>query len=120
MGKGIALEYKLRYPHMFKRYKNLCNRGLLDVGKLWIYKAEDKWILNFPTKKHWRDPSELEYLELGLQKFVDTYKAKGITSIAFPLLGANNGGIPPKTSLEIMKRYLDQCEIPVYIFDDRI
>ena len=120
MGKGIALQYKNKYPDMFIKYRDICNRNLLDVGKLWLYKDMDKWILNFPTKKHWKDPSEIEYLELGLQKFVDTYKEKGITSIAFPLLGANNGGLRPLVSLTIMKKYLRLCDIPVFICDLRL
>lgn len=116
MGKGIALEFKNRYPSMFKEYRILCNQKKLDIGKLWIYKAQDKWILNFPTKYDWRMPSRNEYLERGLQKFLDTYKSKGIASIAFPLLGASNGGIDPEVSLGIMKSYLDKCDIPVEIY----
>lgn len=116
MGKGIALEFKKRYPDMFQKYKEICDAGLLDIGKLQLYKTPDKWILNFPTKTHWRYHSKEWYLEKGLQKFLDTYKMKGITSIAFPLLGASNGRIDPKVSLNIMKRYLEQCDIPVYIY----
>lgn len=116
MGAGVALEFRLRYPRMFERYVELCNQELIDVGKLWLYKAESKWILNFPTKKHWKNPSKEEYLKSGLQKFLDTYKEKAITSIAFPLLGANNGGIPQEESLEIMTSYLKLCNIPVEIY----
>ena len=118
MGKGIALQYKVRYPKMYERYRELCKEKLITVGKLWLYKTDNKWILNFPTKDHWRNPSEIEYLESGLIKFVKTYKEKGITSVAFPLLGANNGGIPPKKSLSIMISYLNRCDIPVYIYDN--
>jgi O-acetyl-ADP-ribose deacetylase (regulator of RNase III) len=116
MGKGIALEYKKRYPKMYHEYKSLCDRNLMDVGKLWIFKTPEKWILNFPTKKHWRHQSEVQYLILGLTKFVDTYKVKGITSIAFPLLGASNGGIEPEVSEDLMIQFLKRCEIPVYIY----
>lgn len=119
MGKGIALEYKKRYPEMFVKYKQLCDKKLFNIGQLWLYKTENKWILNFPTKLDWRNKTEIEYLELGLKKFVSEYKAKGITSIGFPLLGANNGGIDPKISLNIMCNYLQECEIPVYIYDNQ-
>jgi len=119
MGKGIALEYKKRYPQMYLRYRELCNKNLIKIGQLWIYKTDDKWILNFPTKKDWRNPSKIEYIELGLQKFVQEYENKGITSIAFPLLGANNGGIDPGVSLEIMCKYLEGCKIPVTIYDNQ-
>lgn len=119
MGKGIALEYKKRYPEMFIKYKQLCDKKLFNIGQLWLYKTENKWILNFPTKLDWRNKTEIEYLELGLKKFVNEYKIKGITSIGFPLLGANNGGIDPKVSLNIMCKYLQECEIPVYIYDNQ-
>lgn len=116
MGKGLALQFKKRFPSMFVEYVKICNKGLLDVGKLWLFKTENRWILNFPTKYDWRYPSKEEYLELGLQKFVDTYQKRGITSVAFPLLGASNGGIDPAISLQIMESYLKQCEIPVSIY----
>lgn len=51
MGKGIAKKYKVLYPEMFREYQKFCEMKLLEVGKLWIYKSENKWILNFPTKK---------------------------------------------------------------------
>lgn len=118
MGKGIALVFKLRYPNMFEQYQKLCAQHLIDIGKLWIYKgdSQDPWVLNFPTKTHWKLPSEYEYLEKGLQKFIDTYKEKGITSIAFPLLGAFNGGLDKDKVMNIMQHYLSQCDIPVEIY----
>lgn len=118
MGKGIALVFKLRYPNMFEQYQKYCAQHLIEVGKLWIYKGEetDPWVLNFPTKTHWKLPSEYEYIEKGLQKFVDSYKEKGITSIAFPLLGAFNGGLDKDRVLEIMRNYLSLCDIPVEIY----
>lgn len=116
MGKGIALEFKLRYPEMFKRYQELCKQQLIKTGNLWLYKSPEKWILNFPTKDDWRNKTKIEYLTTGLQKFLDTYKEKGITSIAFPLLGANNGGLDPKLSLDVMENYLKQCDIDVDIY----
>ena len=118
MGKGIALVFKLRYPAMFDIYQDFCKQGLIGIGKLWIYKgdARDPWVLNFPTKTHWKLPSEYEYIEKGLQKFVETYKEKGITSIAFPLLGANNGGLDGKKVEELMISYLSQCDIPIEIY----
>lgn len=116
MGAGIALEFRLRYPEMFKKYVELCKKNQISIGKLWLFKATDRWILNFPTKMDWKDDSKIEYLEDGLQKFVDTYKEKGITSVAFPVLGSNHGNIPEEESIKIMQRYLSRCTIPVEIF----
>ena len=76
----------------------------------------EKWVLNFPTKNHWRYPSRIEYLRNGLEEFLRTYRSEGITSIAFPMLGATNGGIPEDTSLEVMQGYLERCDIPVEIY----
>jgi len=118
MGKGIALVFKLRYPQMFDIYKQHCAAHLIDIGKLWLYKGESNapWVLNFPTKTHWKLPSEYNYIEKGLQKFVDSYQEKGITSVAFPLLGANNGGLDKNVVMDIMISYLNKCEIPVEIY----
>lgn len=122
MGAGIAYEFKLRFPDMFEKYKVFCEKGLLDIGNLWVYKLTEcdnekyEYILNFPTKKHWKYPSKEEYLERGLEKFVSTYKEKGILSIAFPLLGASKGGLSEDTSIRIMKKYLENLEIPVEIW----
>lgn len=116
MGAGIAYECRLRYPEMYEKYQALCKDNLLKIGTLWIYKASNKNILNFPTKTDWKQPSKIEYLEKGLQKFVDTYKEKEITSIAFPLLGASHGGLTQEQSLSTMKRYLSKCDIEIEIW----
>lgn len=119
MGKGIALVFKLRYPDMFDEYAELCKKHLITPGKLWLYKGEKDapWVLNFPTKFHWKYPSKIEYIEQGLQKFTDTYKDKGITSIAFPMLGTHNGGLDKTEVLKLMEEYLDKCDIPIEIYD---
>lgn len=116
MGAGIAYECKIRYPKMFERYQTLCNENQIQIGKLWLYNGPEKWILNFPTKYHWKYKSKTEYLHKGLQKFIDTYESKGITSIAFPLLGASNGGIPEAVSLNIMLEYLEKVDVDVEIY----
>ena len=123
MGAGIAYEFKIRHPDMFNKYKGFCDDRLINIGNLWIYKLDDKKlysgyekILNFPTKDHWKYPTKKEYLEKGLQKFLDTYIKKNITSIAFPLLGASKGGMNEKDSIKIMEKYLSKCDIPVEIW----
>lgn len=116
MGAGLALECKLRYPEMNAKYVQICEKKLLDIGKLWLFKYPERWILNFPTKKHWKNPSKEEYLHAGLRRFLDTYEDKNITSVAFPLLGAQHGGINSSRSEEIMTSYLSRCRIPVEIY----
>lgn len=115
MGKGIAAEFKRRYPEMFARYREFCDRGELDIGKLYLYRTPNKWILNFPTKKHWRNPSTFEYIEIGLRKFAETYAQRGITSISFPQLGCGNGGLPWDDVRPKMHEILQEMPIPIYI-----
>lgn len=117
MGAGVALEARLRHPKMYEEYLQLCRNGAIQIGKLWLYRDGSCNILNFPTKNDWRNPTKEEYLHSGLQRFMETYKSEGITSVAFPILGAANGGIKPARSLEIMRQYLDDCDIPVEIYE---
>ena len=117
MGKGIAKEFKYYYPEMFTEYQRLCERGQFQVGQLWLFKKTPrKWILNFPTKKHWRQPSKPEYIEAGLEKFVNTYAKNSITSISFPMLGCGNGELDwAQTVRPLMEKYLKRLPIEVLI-----
>ena len=120
MGKGMALECKLRFPEMFIKYKDSCDKKLFKPGYLQIYKNSKPWILNFPTKIHWKDPSKIEYLEEGLKKFQDEYLNKNISSIAFPLLGASLGGLSEELVYETMTKYLEplkNIDIEIYEYD---
>ncbi len=117
MGKGIALEFKKLYPEMFKEYRKLCEFGKFKIGNLWLYKSSYKWVLNFPTKQHWRSPSRVEFIETGLQKFVATYANMGINSIAFPALGCGNGQLDFDTQVKpLMERYLRNLPIDVFVY----
>ena len=119
MGKGIAQVYKLRYPNMFQEYKFHCKNRLIKTGSLWLYTKQinSPWILNFPTKQHWKYPSKIEWIESGLKKFVETYEVKKITSVAFPLLGTHNGGLETKLVKELMVKHLGKCSIEIEIYD---
>jgi len=116
MGKGIALAFKQLYPDMFKEYQRLCQEGKLDTGILHIYRTPNKVIINFPTKKHWRQPSRVEYVKAGLEKFVANYTKYGISSISFPQLGCGNGELDWESQVQpLMEHYLHRLPIPVYI-----
>jgi len=116
MGKGIAKDFKKVYPDMFKQYQVICENKQLDIGKLWLYKTNHKWIMNFPTKKHWRSPSRPEYIEAGLRKFVSTYAEKGIASISFPMLGCGNGELNWENEVRpLMEKYLDSLPIDIFV-----
>lgn len=116
MGKGIAKTFKQVYPDMFSRYQRLCETDQLKVGKLWLYKTDHKWILNFPTKVHWRQPSKPEFIEAGLKAFVSSYATQGVSSIAFPRLGCGNGELDWPTVVQpMMTKYLGNLAIDVFI-----
>lgn len=117
MGKGIAKAFKLREPDMFTAYKSICDQKLLEPGKLWLWRGSEQWVLNFPTKKHWRSPSRMEWVEAGLEKFANTYEVQGVTDIAFPKLGCGNGGLDWEEVRPLMVRYLSDLSIPVFIHD---
>lgn len=110
MGAGIALEFKLRYPEMFKKYEEMCKQQKYIVGRPRLYKDGSINILNFPTKKHWKTPSKIEWIEEGLRYFAQNYKKANITSIAFPKLGTNNGGLKWNNVKILMEKYLNGLE----------
>ncbi|WP_201408622.1 type II toxin-antitoxin system antitoxin DNA ADP-ribosyl glycohydrolase DarG [Mycobacterium paraintracellulare] len=97
MGKGIALQFKRRYPDVFKAYEKACKRGEVAIGKMFVVETGQldgpKYIINFPTKKHWRSPSQLSYIDAGLKDLVRVIRELRITSIAVPPLGAGSGGL---------------------------
>lgn len=117
MGKGIAKEFKRRYPLMFKEYKQICDERLLEVGALHCWRGPNRWVVNFPTKTTWRKPSTIEYVEEGLDTFRANYKRMGIQSISFPPLGCGNGQLDWEEVRPLMLMYLSNLEIRVFIHE---
>jgi O-acetyl-ADP-ribose deacetylase (regulator of RNase III)/uncharacterized protein YwgA len=97
MGKGIALQFKKKWPANFKAYAAACKSGLVKPGTMFIYDAgalaTPQYIINFPTKAHWRGKSHIEFIQDGLVDLVEQIKALAINSIAIPPLGCGNGGL---------------------------
>ncbi|MBI5422800.1 MAG: macro domain-containing protein [Opitutae bacterium] len=94
MGKGVALEFKNRFPAMFEDYVARCDRQQVKLGEPYLYRdLAGAMIVNFPTKEHWRAASRLADIERGLDYFVQHYAEWGVESIAFPPLGCGNGGL---------------------------
>ena len=120
MGKGIAKQFKTRHPEMFKEYKRICDQKDLNTGNLHLWRGEQNWVLNFPTKTTWRQPSRMEYVEAGLDKFVSTYKDLGITSASFPPLGCGNGNLDWREVRPLMERYLKKVNIPIFIHNVQV
>jgi len=97
MGKGLALQFKRRFPSNFEVYEQACRQGEVQVGRMLVVataaRSGPRLIINFPTKKHWKHPSRLEYVREGLVALVREVKTRGVRSIAIPPLGCGNGGL---------------------------
>ncbi len=97
MGKGIALQFKEKYPENYKAYKHACDAGKVTIGKMFVtdngFLSQPRYIINFPTKKHWKGKSDIEFIRSGLQDLKAVIAERGIKSIAIPPLGAGNGGL---------------------------
>ncbi len=122
MGKGIALQFKKAYPNNYKAYNQACKEERVRIGKLFVTKdgnvsTGEKLIINFPTKKNWRKPSEYEYIEKGLVDLlnvIDNYKIK---SIAIPPLGAGNGGLEWQKVKILISKYLSHVDVDVLVYE---
>jgi O-acetyl-ADP-ribose deacetylase (regulator of RNase III) len=97
MGKGIALQFAKKFPELAEAYRLACKAGEVRPGRMHIYERSDmlnpRYVINFPTKRHWRSPSRMEDIESGLAALVAEIQRRGIRSIAVPPLGCGNGGL---------------------------
>ena len=98
MGRGIALQFKKKFPENFKQYKKVCDAGELSPGIMFfVFATEEifnpRYVINFPTKNHWKGRSKIEDIDSGLQALVDEVRRLGIRSIAIPPLGCGLGGL---------------------------
>ena len=117
MGKGVALEFKKRYPAMFSEYQVLCKEGLVKPGKPYLYRdLSGASVINFPTKDNWRSPSKFTYIVDGLKWFRESYRELEITSVAFPPLGCGNGGLSWDDVGPQMYRELKDLPIEIEIY----
>ena len=118
MGKGLALEFKRAFPDMFRVYKLHCDNKTLKVGNLMFYKGNDttRIICLFPTKEHWQNPSQLRYIDTGMQAFVKFYAEWNITSVAFPKIGCGLGGLDWEHEVHpLIQKYLGSMDLDIRI-----
>lgn len=111
MGRGIALEFKQRYPDLYTHYRSVCERGLLRPGMILPYTGADQLILNFAVKDDWRQPSSHVWVEDCLERFVLNYERLGISSVALPRLGAENGWLAWEPTYALIVKYL--ADLPI-------
>jgi O-acetyl-ADP-ribose deacetylase (regulator of RNase III)/uncharacterized protein YwgA len=117
MGKGIALEFKKRFPDMFRDYVKRCEAKQVRLGKPYLFKRLfPPWVLNFPTKNHWRSVAHLQDIVEGLRYVKQHYQEWGITSMALPSLGCGNGQLEWRVVGPTLYRHLIEFDIPIELY----
>lgn len=118
MGKGVAYQFKLRFPENNRDYVRACKSGELHIGSIHYYYENGVGIVNFPTKDKWRDKSKIEYVEVGLDRLVDMIAEMKPESIAIPPLGCGNGGLDWREVKTVIDKKLsavnESCKIKVF------
>lgn len=122
MGKGIALQFKKAFPENFREYKNACNRREVQPGKMFVHDNKDmlgpQYIINFPTKRHWKGRSRYEDIESGLEALAEVVQRLGIKSIAVPPLGCGLGGLNwPQVRAMIEAAFRSLTDVRVLLYE---
>jgi O-acetyl-ADP-ribose deacetylase (regulator of RNase III) len=118
MGAGLALKFKNRFPQMFEDYHQRCANGKVKQGEPYLWEDENVQILNFPTKRHWQEPSRLEDIEAGLKYLASNYQTMSIQSLALPPLGCGLGGLNWDQVRPLIDRYLGGLsDLEVFVYE---
>jgi O-acetyl-ADP-ribose deacetylase (regulator of RNase III) len=120
MGKGIALQFKKAYPANFKAYREACLRKEVRLGEMFVFDAgqlvRPRWVVNFPTKQHWKSRSRLADIDAGLDALRRFIVDSGISSIAIPPLGCGNGGLDWAEVLPLIERKLEGLSADILVY----
>ena len=124
MGRGVALAFKRRFPANFKAYKTACEWGEVELGRMFVFETHQlalpHYIINFPTKRHWRGRSRMEDIDSGLEALVAEIRRLDVRSIAVPPLGAGLSGLPWNEVRGRIERTLEALsDIRVVVFEPR-
>ena len=121
MGRGIALQFKRAFPENFKAYADQCKRNEMRPGCVFVFETDElffpRYIINFPTKQHWRRKSRIEYIVSGLVSLVKEIRSRNIRSIAIPALGCDLGGLnwpDVRALMEVALEELDDVKIILF------
>jgi len=122
MGRGIALQFKKQFPDNYKFYESACKNNEVIPGKMLVYEmnalVNPRFIINFPTKRHWRGASRMEDIESGLSDLIEVVQSRKISSIAIPPLGCGLGGLDWKVVKPLIESTLAQLQnVDVMIFE---
>ena len=122
MGKGIALQFREKFPEMFRLYQAACAAGEVRVGAMHVFDrgvsaSSPRWVVNFPTKRHWREPSRIADIDAGLVDLVAAVYRLGIKSIAIPPLGCGLGGLDwSEVRPRIEAAFAGETEVRILLF----
>ena len=120
MGKGIALQFKYAFPENYEAYRRACEQETVRLGEMFVFETgalgQPRWIINFPTKQHWRGRSRLRDIESGLEALGTTIREYQIESVAVPPLGCGNGGLDWADVLPSILTRLDDLDAEVWIY----
>lgn len=120
MGKGIALQFKKAFPDNFAYYEAACKRNEIKVGKVHVFRRlqQPRYIINFPTKQHWKAKSRIEDIATGLESLAGVIREYGIKSIAMPPLGCGLGGLPwPKVRAMIEQTFANMPDVSIFAYE---
>jgi len=118
MGAGLALAFKTKYPAMFRDYQRACKSGEVKPGKLHVWKdLYGGWIINFPTKRHWREPSRYEDIEKGLIALKNYLADQGKLKVLLPAVGCGHGGLDWSRISEMIRKHLKDLESDIIVFE---
>ena len=121
MGRGVALQFKKKYPDNFKAYQLFCKQGKMRPGQMFVFSTNalsPKYIINFPTKRHWRGKSRMEDIEAGLVSLTQEIRARRISSVAIPPLGSGLGGLEWSSVRRRILDYLKELEgVEIVVFE---
>jgi O-acetyl-ADP-ribose deacetylase (regulator of RNase III) len=125
MGKGVALQFKATFPANFREYAAACRRGGVVPGKVFVHETgqftNPRFIINFPTKRHWRNKSRIEDIEAGLRSLRQKVEARNIRSVALPPLGCGLGGLNWAEVRPRIERQLSQLQgVRVVVFEPEV
>lgn len=124
MGRGIALQFKNAFPENFKAYAAACKKEEVQPGRMFVFETgrltNPRYVINFPTKRHWRGKSRMEDIEAGLKALVETIHRYNIRSIAIPPLGSGLGGLDwPKVKLRIEAALKPLSDVRIIIYEPK-
>ena len=119
MGAGLALQFKEVYPDMFRSYQRACREGDLVPGRMHVWQTGEfrpAYVINFPTKKHWRDKSELIWIEQGLLSLTKVLASLPVQSVAIPALGCGLGGLDYEDVRACVYRIFSDSPVEIWLF----